>query len=353
MMDTYRRSGRTPLEAFQDLLAQGQPKPIGLLPASRIPIRSNRQIAYFWRRAIGAAVFSALRWNHVRYSPTSRVTRGMSFDLYFDPRTGFVLKVVPTDVDESPTPVVGEAVLRVVYVMENQRVYVEAKAPPKMIGTRSLERMRHERPVEIPEVVFDGEARPLTHDLIVRDPQTTLLPDSRLVAILKRFHGRRVSFPRQVIRRRSVGGVVILDLPPRLHDENARYLSEALSKIIGARITVMFQRGQPLPQPNIWISVAPNGFFVGLVYAMPERGSPRGTVYEVGSPAIGTRVRMDYKHLMSPDGGKRAHVPTRLDWEGRKPSRIQRHAAQIWFDSEPFRTARQSWIEDPAFYGFF
>lgn len=352
-MDAYLRSGRSAHDLLQDLLAQGQRKPIGLLPASRPPIKSNREIAYRWRRAIGAAVFSALRWNHVRYSPTSRVARGMSFDLYFDPRTGFVLKVVPTDVDESPTPVVGEAVLRVVYVMEDQRVYVEAKAPPKMIGTRSLERMRHERPVEIPEVVFDGEASPVTPALIVRNSQTTLLPDSRLVAILKRFHGTLVLFPRHVIRRRLAGGIVVLDLPPRLHDENARYLSEALSKTTGARMTVTFQRGQPLPQPNIWISIAPNGYFVGLIYAMPGRGNPRGTVYEVGAPSLGTLVRMDYRHLMNPGGGKRSRVPTRLDWEGRKPSRIQRHAAEKWFDSEPYRTARQSWIEDPAFYGSF
>lgn len=98
-----------------------------------------------------------------------------------------------------------------------------------------------------------------------------------------------------------------------------------------------------MPVPVIFVSVAHNGAFAGFVYQMPERNSPRGTVYEIGSPEIGTQARLLYEiYTSGRPSAEDVRIPVGVRWMAR-PNRHQKRAIERWIEREEFGVIRDSW----------
>lgn len=304
-----------------------------------------------WKELLGAAIIESLRWRHIRYSGAATGQTGtLSLLAVFDPETGCPVKVIEKGSKKEEIPGPKEAMVEIHFSLDTTRTYLEGRLPRTIaFGVRSDSPLGERRRVEVPPPP-DMEASPQTGPKVTFGTKTSPPLRPEVMRILEdAIDGQRVAFPRPKITRRVVEGVQILELPARLHDENARYAREALSGIGTRGVTIMAPAGKPLPLPEIVISVAENGSFVGFVYAMPTGFSPRGTVYEIGTPVIGRPAKMEYARYRNPEGGESLIVPTNFIWH-QPPTRLQRAAVAKWAAHPDFQTARGKWVREEIFF---
>ncbi len=307
-------------------------KPAEAPPLWRTP-ETPLSLVDAWREAIGTAVLKALRWRHTRFSPSlTAQAGGLWLAVWFDPSTGTVLKVrsIPTpSANETPSPEAD--MVRLFYDFEGQRIYLEGH----LAATRVVAPLEEE-----PKL---GERR---RHLVENDPpslEATFLPTA-IVPILRSIHGRLVEFPPQRLRTRVVDGTVVVELGPGITRSNRRYLQEVMDSISGGTMTIIGSAADPKEfEPEIYVSVAPNGLFIGVLYQMPPEHSPRGTTYEVGTPSLGMLARIEYAFFRNPVTREIEKIPLAGHWESRRPSRIQAAALDRWLRDPRIEEARSHW----------
>ncbi|HSA59364.1 MAG TPA: hypothetical protein VLJ37_06730 [bacterium] len=296
-----------------------------------------RKRLWTWREKLGVALFRALRYRHTRYSPTGQAGV-LYFRAAFDPRYGVLRSVQPTErkPDTAPLKVSDEMEYAFfVYSHDLRRFYLSGYGPERLV-VQGLDRHA------------EGERRP---DLSGQPSEIRFLLES--------IHGSEPVLPRTTMRRRRTDGGVIHEIDPSLHESNARYARKVLPSPEGAvmGVTMLWTESMTraaqsgsreelerlMPVPVIFVSVAHNGAFAGFVYQMPERNSPRGTVYEIGSPEIGTQARLLYEiYTSGRPSAEDVRIPVGVRWMAR-PNRHQKRAIERWIQREEFGVIRDSW----------
>ncbi|HEX5037968.1 MAG TPA: hypothetical protein VFX30_12485 [bacterium] len=338
--------GQTQTDALQRLIAltrggEGGPPSVPTLWRSD-PSRDSRtrKLLWTWRQALGTALFQVLRYRHTRFSPTGQ-SPSLLFRIAFHPREGLLQSIqLPHFFPESALVPVSEEEAHAFfsYSPDAGRFYLKGFFP-KVLAVSGTER----------RVTGECEAFP------------DLSPIGEEVrGIVSALHGSVPVFPDFKTRRRNVDGAVVVDIEPALHKSNARYARKVLphpdDDAMGMTMTWSTEMARAvklglqdelqklMPVAEIFISVADNGAFMGFVYQLAEKHSPRGTVYEIGSPQLGVRARLLYEvYQAEPGSDRKCRVPTGIRWLS-KPNRHQKRAVERWIAGDEFKVIRNSWI---------
>ncbi len=257
------------------------------------------------------------------------------FRVDFDPRTGKVIKVVLVNAKREEAPAEGEASVRIVYSIDLRMFFLEGAPIPSAIRVAPHP---FEEPGNVPRQV---EPISEPHSQEVVSPHLSVPPDlappsSNIVSAIASLQGREMVFKKPEIRRSPSDGGEVIEINPPLFEENIAYATRAMAEMSGGRMTIAVSpvtlRSEGFPLPRIYVSVAPNGAFVGFAYEMPEEHSPRGTVYEIGTPSMGTLALVRYAVFQNPGKTSKVKVPVGFVWQppGTKPNRLQRLAVTRW-----------------------
>jgi hypothetical protein len=233
----------------------------------------------------------------------------------------------------------------VVFNLDEEKLFLDERLPDQtLVRFQSSDRFP-----EYPKVVSAIERRQDRLDRI-----SSLPP--KIQEILQGIHHQEVVFPKFELRRQESEGTVLIEFDPKIFKVNAEYAQEALRMAVSStEMTMSFGPAMlklsPLefyrktPPPEIFISVARNGAFVGFQYQMPTEFSARGTVREIGTPSMGTLARIVYEeYLQNASFPKRLLVPVDFNWQ-KSPSRIQKASVTHWMNQGHFQAIRNGWIK--------
>lgn len=298
-----------------------------------------RKLIWIWRQSLGAQLFRLLRYQHTRYSPTGQAGNFL-FRLSFDPRSGLVQGVVlPHFFPPQPVSLVSqkEAHAFFSYSRDARRFYLWGNQPQS--------------------ITVAGTQREIVG--LRNVPQHESGVNGTVAKVIESVDGSAPEFPRFQLRRMLTEEGIIYELDPSLARSNQKYARRTLSDPgeFSMMMTIQWDwrmmqalRSEDqslleglMPRPDIFLSVADNGAFVGVVYHLPEKQSPRGTVYEIGTPELGRQAFLQYEIYRNEAVTDQAvRVPIGVRWI-EKPNRHQKRAVQQWIASAEFGAIRSGW----------
>jgi len=136
------------------------------------------------------------------------------------------------------------------------------------------------------------------------------------------------------------------------HLENIIYANRCLKLMtVGAQTLVWSSIIDPTRYDGQYfepyLSVAKNGYFVGLQYRILERLSQKSTFYEIGLPKLGDLVGIDYASYENKITKERIKIPIGAIWQS-PPNKYQNTAVRRWMIKSYEKVTKPEWVRMDA-----